>query len=180
MSDYRVASRYAKSIFELALDQKLEDKLKDDMALLDNVCSENRDFNNMLKSPIIKHNKKLHILQKTFKGKVNEVTLRFFDILCRKYRENLLPDIARVYVELYNENKGITVAELTTAIAVRDDVKKEFESLIKKATNKTPQITEKVDKDVIGGFMLKVEDRMIDDTIRGKLNALRRKFTESY
>lgn len=179
MSEYRVASRYAKSIFELSLEQKLEDKLKIDMELIDQICLESRDFLLMLKSPILKHDKKLKILKRTFEGKVSEITLRFFEILCRKYRENILPDIAAVYLQLYNKHKGITVAELTTAIPVSADIRNQIEALVAKATNKKPQIKEQIDEDVIGGFLLKVEDRMIDDTIRGKLNALRRNLIEN-
>ncbi|MFM7859761.1 MAG: ATP synthase F1 subunit delta, partial [Flammeovirgaceae bacterium] len=94
MSHSRVASRYVKSLLSLAEEQKVLDQVHADMQLLDSVCKINRDFTLMLKSPIIKHDKKRDILEAIFKNKVHHLTMAIIDILTRKNREPLLPAIA--------------------------------------------------------------------------------------
>lgn len=78
MSEYRIASRYAKSLLGLAVEKKVLEEVKDDMKLLLEVSSENRDLALMLKSPVIGHSKKLVVLNMIFKGKVNDMTMSFF------------------------------------------------------------------------------------------------------
>ena len=79
MSDYRAASRYAKSLLELAAEKGALEEVHNDMLLLDAICKENRDFMLMLKNPIIKHFKKRQILEAIFKGKVNAITFAAFE-----------------------------------------------------------------------------------------------------
>jgi F-type H+-transporting ATPase subunit delta len=94
MAESRVASRYVKSLLSLAEEQNALEQVKVDMQLFANVCASSHDFTNMLKSPIIKHDKKLAILEAIFKGKVNALTLAIIKMLTQKNREPLLPAIA--------------------------------------------------------------------------------------
>lgn len=180
MADSRVASRYVKSLLSLAEEQKAVDAVHNDMQLFDKICLENRAFANMLKSPIIKHDKKKEILEAIFKGKVHKLTMAILEMLTDKNREPLLPAIAHEFHNAYNEYKGIERATVTTTIAVDAKLKGEIEAMVKKlSAKKQVELVEKIDKDLIGGFILNVGDRQIDASIKNKLKALKVKFAEN-
>jgi F-type H+-transporting ATPase subunit delta len=102
------------------------------------------------------------------------------DILTRKNREPLLPEIAREFHNAYNEYKGIGKANVTTPVAMDAATRKKIEELVKKLSAKDAiELDEKVDADLIGGFVLNVGDRQIDASIRSKLKALKVKFSEN-
>lgn len=180
MSEYRVASRYAKSLIELAEEQKVLEEVLKDMQHFTQVCKDNYDFVLMLKNPIIKHDKKNLILKKVFEGRVNKLTLAIFDIITRKNREAVLPDVAKSFQSQYNVYKGIEEAKVTTAVPLTAELKKEMEEMVKKISSKpNVQLEEVIDKDLIGGFILKVGDRQIDDSIKSKIKALKLKFSQN-
>src|SRR5688572_7171171 len=116
MADSRAASRYVKSLLGLAVERNVLDEVHQDMLLFSKVVEDNREFELLLKNPIVKHDKKRDILERLFKGKVNPLTLAIFDIITKKNREPILPAIAREFHNSYNEYKGIGKAVVTTAI----------------------------------------------------------------
>jgi len=179
MSEIRVASRYAKSLLELAQEQGVLEEVHSDMILLNHVCKENRDFTLMLKNPIINHYKKLGILEDLFKERVNKLTLAIFSIITRKNREPILPAISSEFHIQYNILKGIESAKLITAYPIEDELKSEFKKLVKKISQKDVEMSEEVKKEIIGGFRLKIGDRQIDNSLKTKLNELALEFKEN-
>lgn len=180
MADSRAASRYVKSLLDLALEKNVLDQVHNDMLLFSKVVDENRSFELLLKNPIIKHDKKRDILEALFKGKVNALTMAIFDIITRKNREPLLPAIAREFHNAYNLHKGITKATVTTAIALDAKQRAEFEAIIKKVSaTQQVELIEKVDASMIGGFVLHTGDRQIDASIKNKLNAMKVQFSKN-
>lgn len=180
MADSRVASRYVKSLLSLAVEQNALEVVHSDMQMFDQACRTNREFLMMLKSPIIKHEKKKDVLEALFKGKVNPLTLSIIDILTRKNREPLLPAIAHEFHNAYNEYKGIEKATITTTIAVDAKLKGEIEAIVKKlSSKKLVELDEKIDKELVGGFVLNVGDRQIDASVKSKLKSLKVKFSEN-
>jgi len=180
MADSRVASRYVKSLLGLAVEQKALDLVHQDMLSFSKVCDQNRAFTLMLRNPIIKHDKKREILEKVFSGKVHALTLAIFDIITRKNREPLLPSIAKEFHLAYNDYKGVGGASVTTAVPLDKKLRDEIEQIVKKLSDKKQvEIEEKVDADMIGGFVLNVGDRQIDASIKNKLKALKVKFSQN-
>lgn len=180
MSDNRVASRYAKSLLELAEEKGALEDIFSDMKQFNKVCKESREFELMLKNPIIKHDKKNAILKSVFEGKVHSITLALFDIITRKNREAVLPSLAKAFLTQYNIRKGIEEAKVTTAVALNEDLRKEMIDLVKRISGKKEvQLQEVVDKDMIGGYILKVGDRQIDDSLRSKIKELEYKFSQN-
>jgi F-type H+-transporting ATPase subunit delta len=165
MADSRVASRYVKSLLGLAEEQKALEQVHTDMQLFASVCSSSREFVNMLRSPIIKHEKKRDILEAIFKSKVHKLTMAIIDMLTKKNREPLLPAIALEFHNAYNHYKGIEKASVTTTVAL--------------GSNKQVELVQKIDKSLIGGFILNVGDRQIDASIKSKLKTLKTKFSEN-
>lgn len=180
MADSRVASRYVKSLLGLAEEQGVLEAVHADMQLFDNVCRANRDFVLMLKSPIVRHEKKKDILIKIFSEKVNKLSMSIIELLTSKNREPLLPAIATEFHNAYNEYKGIGKASVTSTIPIDENLRRELEAIAKKLSNKKQvELEEKVDKDLIGGFILNVGDRQIDASIKNKLKALKINFGEN-
>lgn len=180
MASTRVASRYVKSLLSLAVEQNALEKVHDDMKLFDNACRNSHQLVAMLKSPIIRHDKKKAVLEKLFSGKVTSLTMAIIDIITRKNREPLLPEIAREFHNAYNDYKGIGKASVTTTVAMDDKTRKEIEAIAKKLSAKQSiELEEKVDKELIGGFVLNVGDRQVDASIRSRLKALKVKFSEN-
>ncbi|UII28506.1 ATP synthase F1 subunit delta [Fulvivirga maritima] len=180
MTEHRAASRYAKSLLELAKEQGVLDQVHDDMLSFHKICEENREFALMLKNPVIKNNKKRAILEKVFEGKVNELTLSIFKVISRKNREALLPTIAKEFHVQYNIINGIEVASVTTAVALTPELRAQIEEMVKKISSKQKvDLVEKVDQEIIGGYILKVGDRQIDDSLKTKLKSLEHKFSQN-
>ncbi len=180
MAESRVASRYVRSLLGLAVEQKALEQVHQDMQLFRKICSTNADFMLMLRSPIIKHDKKKDILLKIFKGKVHTLTLAIIDILTAKNREPLLPAIATEFHAAYNVYNGISEATLTTTVPVDAQLRSEFEKIVKKISNKEKiELEERINPDLIGGFILNVGDKQIDASIMSKLKVLKVKFSEN-
>ncbi|MGK7395673.1 MAG: ATP synthase F1 subunit delta [Candidatus Cyclobacteriaceae bacterium M3_2C_046] len=173
MSNFKVAYRYAKSLLELARDKGKLDAVNRDMVLFSQVCQANRDFMLMLKNPVIKHDKKYKILVSIFKGKIDDLTLAIFEITTRKSRENLLPEVASVFHKEYNQLKGIAEASLTTQFKIDEPLRNQFREIIKDISgSKSVELSEKTSPELIGGYILKIGDKQIDDSINTKLKEL--------
>jgi F-type H+-transporting ATPase subunit delta len=180
MVDSRAASRYVKSLLDLAVEKNALESVHDDMLLFSKICDENRAFELLLRNPIIRHNKKREILERLFEGRVNPLTMAIFDILTRKNREPLLPGIAREFHTAYNAYKGIGKAFIITAVPLDSQLRTEFENIVKRLSEKDKvELTEKIDKEMIGGFILNVGDRQIDASMKNKLQALKVKFSHN-
>ena len=174
MSDFRVASRYAKAIFDLAIEMNNVDRVYKDMLLVEQVLQENRKLVILLKNPIIRYDYKLRVLNKVFDKHLDELTLRFFNLICRKNRAQILPETSKAFVSLYHNYKGIVRANVSTAIKISTQISKDFEGIISKATGKKVELETKVDESLLGGYVLRVGDKQIDDSLKSKLNNLRR------
>ncbi len=178
MSAKRIAIRYATPLLELAIDQKVEDKVRADMQAFVKLCQGNRDFMLMLESPVIPHLRKAGILRKVFEGKVSDLTMKFFDVVVRKNRENMLLHAAQEFQTLYNQSKGLQEATVSTVVPLDAKTKAEFESLVKELTGKKPLLSEEVKEDLIGGFKLEIGDRKLDASVSGQLRALKYEFSK--
>jgi len=174
-----VAGRYAKSLIALAVEQNALDAVHNDMLAFSKVCEENRDFKVLLNNPIVNHAKKLEILTAVFAGKVNDLTMAIFNIITRKNRESIIYDISKEFHNQYNAIKGISKAEVVTSIALDKKQLASFEQLVEKAINKKVELDSQVDEDLIGGFVLTVEDTQVDASVKSQLNKLNNIFKDN-
>lgn len=174
MKETRVATRYAASLLDLALEQNALEKVNEDMWLIKGAIKGNRDLSIMLQSPLIKADKKNEILSAVFKGKVNDLTLSFLSLLAKKRRESKLEQIVEEFHDLYNRHKGIQMAIVTTAVGLDENLRKKVLDMIKAQTNSEIALVEKIDKDLIGGFTIQIGDKKIDSSIVRSLKSLKR------
>ncbi len=180
MSEFRAASRYVRSLLGLAEEQGALDAVHEDMQLISKTCDDSFELVSLLRSPIVKHDKKKIILDKIFTGKVHKLTLAIIEIVTRKNREALLPTIAHEFHNAYNDFKGIQKATITSTIVLDKELRDEIGEIVKKlGDKKIIELEEKVDKDLIGGFILNVGDKQIDASISSKLKALKVMFKQN-
>lgn len=180
MSDRRVASRYAKSLLELADEKDILEEVNHDMGLFLKVCEENRLFKLTLKNPIVKNNKKLSIIKSVFNNKVSKLTTLFFELVSRKNRESILPEIAEEFHVQYNLLKGVVAAEVVTTVPLDDQLRSEFKKLVKSKFDKDVELSESIDESLIGGFILTVGDKQINESLNSKLKELKHEFSQSH
>jgi F-type H+-transporting ATPase subunit delta len=174
MADQRVAARYAKSLLDLGKEMGTLDSVKEDMDLLSKTMAESRELRLLLRNPIVKHDKKLAILNAIFNGKVSDMTMRFFTILTEKNREAALESMGTEFQVQYNAMQGIQMAEVTSATPLTAISRLEMRKLVTQQTGLTEvELTEKVDPELIGGFVLRVGDNQIDDSVRTSLRNMR-------
>ncbi|MFN6943914.1 MAG: ATP synthase F1 subunit delta [Cytophagaceae bacterium] len=177
MHESRVASRYAKSLIDFAKEQGILEDIKNDMELFYNTCEKNPELVRTFNSPIIGNEKKRTILQLVFGKKVHKVTLKFFDTITLKNRENYLFFISNEFLAQYRKFKGIEKVEVVTASKLTDDQKKNFSSLVTQITGNKVELEEIIEEDIIGGFVLTISDRQIDESIKSKLQKLKSNFS---
>ena len=174
MADSRAASRYVKSLLGLAVEKNVLEQVHQDMLLFARVVEENRELKLALSNPIIKHDMKREILSQIFKGKVNDLTLAIFDIITKKHREPILYTIAKQFHQAYNDHRNIGVATVTSAVPLDQSLRSELLAIVKKINGKAEvEFIEKVDPNIIGGFVLNVGDRQIDASMKSRLKALK-------
>jgi F-type H+-transporting ATPase subunit delta len=180
MKETRVALRYAKSLISLAEERDVLEQVKGDMELILSVCEENQDFSNMLKSPVVKADKKSAILNQVFGSKISELSLSFLNLLTSKKREAILGAVAENYINLYNESKNIVSATVTTAAAITEDIKAQVLTQLKSVVGDADvRIEERVDASLIGGFVLRVGDLEFNASVANKLQKLKREFVSN-
>lgn len=168
-----VAARYAKSLIELAKEKNVIEAVYEDMKLFKDTAEKNRGLLLALKSPVVRHEKKLAILKAIFQDKVNPVSFSIFTIITKKNRESILDAIADEFITAYNEYQGIQKATVITSTPLTEELRKQFNNIVATATGKTVELEEKVDPSLIGGYLLRVNDRQIDASLRSRLNELK-------
>jgi len=180
MQNPRLAARYAKSLLDLAQEQNSLEATLNDVKILDNVSQESRDFTNMLKSPIINADKKQDILNALFGSRLSPLTQAFVKLLVSKGRESNLPEITAAFIQQYKEMKNIKMVKLTTAAPLNDTVKN---AILNKVTaslqNSSVELKEMVNPDLIGGFVLEMDDKLFDASIRRDLNDVKNQFLKN-
>lgn len=173
MSVTRVAYRYAQALLDLATEQNVVDKVSEDMAHLSGVCKESKDFENLLNSPIIDSKKKMDIFEALFGSKMDKMSLGFMNLIVKNSREDLLADIAEGFVSLYKKSKNIMEVTVTSATKLDAATKDKIVEKIKANFEGTIELTEKVDPALIGGFIVRMDDKQIDASISSQLANLK-------
>lgn len=180
MNNPRLASRYAKSLIDIATQYDKLEEVHNDVAYLKAVIDQSRDFVLMLESPIINPDKKYKVINSITKGNVSTITETFLKLICNKGREANLPGVTRSFIEQYNTIIGLHLAKLTTATPVSKELLDSFVSKIKASTSyDNVQLDTEVDDKIIGGFILQMEGKLVDKSILRNLKDLYKQFADN-
>ena len=177
MPNPRLAARYAKSLIDLANEKNLLEPIYKDMQFLQLLCKESHDFLLLLRSPVVKPDKKVAIVEAVTKGKISDVTAAFNRLLINKGRESNLPEIITSFIDQYKQQKGIHTIKLTTAVPVTEEVKKQIVSQVQNQTKiSNIELKTSVNEEIIGGFVLEMGDQLIDASVAYDLNKIKAQF----
>jgi len=175
----RAAIRYAKAVLQHANDTNAAQQVFEDMNTVHDTIAASKELRNMLKSPIIKGNDKKEALLAIFKNQ-SETTHGLVKVLVDNKRSNILGGVAKSFISLYNEAKGVKVAQVTTAIVLTGDLEAKVLAKVKELTGSDlVTIENSVDESIIGGFILRVGDLQYDASIANQLGNIKREFSKS-
>jgi len=179
MSEITVAIRYAKSLIDLAVEQKALEAVNADMEFFVRTIKANSELKAVLENPIIYHDKKISVLDAIFGGKVSPVTIAFFKLMVNKNRAEVLYPAALEFINQYDVINNITQATVVSAAELSEANKKTIIAEIEASTKGTVILTAKVDPALIGGFILTVGDRQVDTSISSSLTKLKKEFSQA-
>jgi len=178
MNESKISVRYAKALFSSALEDQILEEVMEDIKLVQSSL-EIKGFKEYLESPVIKTSSKSELVRKVFKERISGLSMNFFELLLSKNREDYLGSIIRNFISLYREEKGIKSASLTLAFNVSEDNRKKFIKLLEDTFKSKIEMQESVDPELIGGFILKVEDEQFDASVKTHLAKIRKKLLET-
>ncbi len=177
MPNPRLASRYAKSLIDIAVEKNQLEAVFADIQWLQAACKSSRELVNLLRSPIIKADAKRKILDSVTAGKIGIITNAFTSLLINKGREGNLPEIMDAFIDQYKKKKDIHTLKLTTTSPISEALKQAIVDHVKNECGLANiELETKTDEKLIGGFILQVEDKLVDASIAYDLKAIARQF----
>jgi len=175
----RAAIRYAKAVLQHAHQTNSVDEVFGDMQMVHTTISGSKELRLMLKSPIIKGEDKKQALVTIFERQ-SGATKGLITLLVDNKRTELLGSVASSYIDLYNEAKGVKVAQVTTAVPLTSDLEEKVLFRVKEMTGSdSVTIENTIDESIIGGFILRVGDLQYNASIANKLGNIKREFSKS-
>ncbi|PCJ64130.1 MAG: F0F1 ATP synthase subunit delta [Bacteroidetes bacterium] len=174
MASSRIAIRYSKSLLDLAKEGGQIEEVKNDMDVVLAICADSKDLSNLLKSPIVKAEDKKAVLSKVFKN-TTDTTKNFISFLIDKKREEELPMVASYFISSYNDMKGIARATVISAVSLSDETLTQMKSYVEGILGKEDiELTNEVDPAIIGGIIVKHEDKLLDKSVSKELREIRK------
>jgi F-type H+-transporting ATPase subunit delta len=178
MNESQISVRYAKALFQSASEQKLLDEVYRDMEVLTSICKL-EEFQYMLVVPTLQPSQKIGMCAKIFEKQLSRISISMINLVIKNKRESYLPGIARYFRDLYRKEMGVRSASLVTAQTIDDKAMEGIRELIKKAYDSEVELTTSVDRDVIGGFVLTIEDMRYDASVASNLRKLKKQLLQT-
>jgi F-type H+-transporting ATPase subunit delta len=178
MNESQISVRYAKALFLSASEQQLLDRVNMDMEVLSSTCKL-EEFQYMLVVPTLQPSQKIKVLRALFEKHVSNITLAMLDLVVKNKRELFLPAIARNFMDLYRREKGIRKASLVTAQSIDQSAMERIRALIRKAYDSEVELSSSVNEEVIGGFVLTIEDMRYDASVASNLRKLKKQLLQT-
>ena len=178
MSNYRVSYRYAKSLLLLSEEKKILNIISGDGELIYNTIFNSKELRSVLKSPVVKLNIKKSLLNKIFDNKISQEARSFLDFVIEKNREDILLEIFKEFLLMVDKENNVLNTKVVSAVALNDVTKHSISDCFETRTGKSIKVNYSLDPELIGGFIIKIEDTVYDASIKNQLQLLRKKFSE--
>ncbi len=180
MLNPRLASRYAKSLLDLAVEQNSLDATLQDVQLIDKTIRSSSELAAVLKSPVIKADQKDAVVEAVFGDKLGTLTRAFVKLLTTKSREGTLAEMATAFMSQYRTMQHISRVKLITAVPVSEQVKESIRQKVAAAMpGQTIELATEVRPELIGGFVLEMGDKLVDASIKRDLADIRKQFMQN-
>lgn len=165
-----IGKRYAEALYEVAFELNKLEEFKEEINAVSRVFNDEPKLKNIFEHPKLSKNEKKDIIDSIFKGRVSQEILNLCYVVIDKGRESYLTSISKEYTKLSNEKQGIVEAKAITAIPMDDKEMKKLEQQLSKKLGKKVLLSNEVDSTIIGGVLVKIGDKIIDASIKGKLD----------
>lgn len=170
-----VSKTYGEALFELAVEEGKEDEFLSEITELKKILDSESDFSALMNHPKILKEDKLKVVEDVFKGRISDELLGFIHLVVMKDRYTDIDDILDYFITEVKQLKGIGIAKVTTAVPVSDAQKAQIEKKLLDTTQyKTMEMHYDIDESLIGGMVIRIKDRVVDSSIKTKLNKLQR------
>jgi len=176
MKGSRVAIRYAKALLATAQEKKAVDQVAADMEVIHATLENSEDLAAVLRSPVISASLKSNTLQAVF-GQTSSLVKTFLELVAENNRSAHLDGMALKFKQLYNQHLGKQEALVTTAVPLSPALQDEVMAKIKTLTDKKVELVNKVDKYILGGFVLRLDDLQYDASVSSQLQSLKQKLS---
>lgn len=167
-----ISVRYARALLKSATDQKLEDKVYQEMMTLAKSYLEVPQLRQTIDNPMLSKDKKEMLLQTASGEKISALTKSFIALVLKEDRENVIQFMANSYVTLYRQQKNVIRGKLTTAARVSAQTEQKMREMVESKTNGTVEFETEVNPDIIGGFILEYDTFRMDASVKSKLNSI--------
>lgn len=175
MKGSQVAKRYALALFQIAREQKLLDKVEEELRVVKEVLYLNEDLKSVLKSPKLSKETKKQILKTSFSS-LDKNLFNTLMLLIDRHRQDEIIPMAEAFIELANDERGVEVADVYSIRPLSDEERAGLSSsFAEKVGKKSLQIENIVDSNLLGGIKIRIGNRIFDGSLRGKLDRLERK-----
>ena len=169
-----ISDRYASALYDLASEKKLVDAVLDDLLFIQSMIKNNKDLKLVVKSPLIKSNDKLVILQNILKSKKpNELSSTFLKVLSKNKRFQKTLDIISQFKNINAQKRGDVLADITSAEKLSNEQQDNIKEQLRTILGDKLSLSYKVDEQIIGGLIIKVGSKMIDTSLSNKINKLK-------
>ncbi len=169
----KIAAPYARALFDFSVDKNIMHQITADFQNLEIFLDESSELTDYLNNPLVSQDAKGEVLTKTLKSQVNSETFKFLMVLVSRDRINLLKSVITNYLELVYETASIKTIEVVTAVEFSNAQKNTLIQKLKELTNaREIKLDMTVDPNLIGGFLIKTESKVIDFTIKNQLQQL--------
>ncbi len=179
MDHSAISVRYAKAFFTLAKEKNKLEVLKKDIEQISGLCANSKDFVLFLESPVIKTSKKLELIDSIFKEKIENLALKFLYLITRNKREAHIPGICYNFLQLARKDQNIQLATLSTASEIDPETIERIKTLIEKELNAKVELTSRVDSKIIGGMVLRLDDKQYDASVATQLKKIKQQLLQS-
>ena len=179
MKNPKLSSRYAKALFDFAGEKNQIEEVYEDLQLFANTLKENRELQMLLRNPVIESHQKHQIFESIFNGTLHDISYQFLDVLLKKKREPALDTICEEFFKMYKSSKNIKTVTITTAQPLSDTLKSKVMTMLSEQTHANIDLVQVVDPEIIGGFVIQMDDYYLDSSILSKINKLRQEFSQN-
>ena len=170
-----ISKTYGEALYELAIEENKVDSFAEEIALLRGILADSRELNSLMNHPKIAKEEKLQVMTRVFEGRLDAQLLGFLSLIITKDRYSEVDNILRYFLDQVKELKGIGVAHVASAEPLKEEQKQQIvDKLLETTSYQQMEMHYAVDSGLIGGIVIRIGDRVVDSSIRTKLEELQK------
>jgi len=173
MSEIRIAKRYARAALETAEKSSLLEVFSSDFAFIRSTIESSRELKLLFKNPVTHKDKKLSIVEQLFSKRISKESINFLNFLIRKGRDSIILEILDSFKEIYNEYLGLLEVKIIGFNPLSEEQRSKIKESLERITSKKVNLSFELDKKIMGGLIIQINDTMLDSSVKRRLELLK-------